>query len=304
MSNNLVGIENEASGNPGPLPRGAHSEFVDVNGIRLHYVTAGSGAPLIFLHGWPQTWWSWRHVMERFSDRYQVIAADLRGCGLSEITEAGYDKANLAKDIAELIDKVAGGRAVVVSHDMGGKTAYMLAHLYPDRIEKLVFTDCQIPGKENPNTLDGKGWHFGFHQAQDFPEMLTEGRERAYIGAQLHNWSYSKELFSPEEITEYARQYTRKGGMTAGFNLYKAMAEDSILAKEFHGKPLPMPVMTVAGRHGANNFLSDALREEVADLVSHIIPQCGHFVIKEAFEDFCQYLEEFLEQEPAYRTKV
>ncbi|NUB46470.1 alpha/beta hydrolase [Fertoebacter nigrum] len=299
MSNDQVNTVDRTTGNPGPMPKGARSEFVEVNDIQLHYVTMGSGAPMILLHGWPQTWWSWRHVMERFSDRYTVIAADLRGCGLSEITKTGYDKANLAKDIAELIDKVAGGKAIVVSHDMGGKTSYMLAHLYPDRIEKLVMSDCQVPGKENPNTLDGRGWHFGFHQAENFPEMLTEGRERAYIGAQLHNWSYSKTLFSEEEITEYARQYTRPGGMTAGFNLYKAMPQDSALAETFHGKPLPFPVMTVAGRHGANNYLGDAMKLEASDFVGHIIPDCGHFVVKEAFEEFCAHLDEFLARPPA-----
>lgn len=300
MDTGNADILEKHGGNPGPLPEGAESKFVEVNGIKLHYVTMGTGKPIVCLHGWPQTWWSWRHVMERFADRYQMIAVDLRGCGLSEITQSGYDKANLAKDIAELIDKVAGGRAVVVSHDMGGKTSYMLAHLYPDRIVKLLMSDCQVPGKENPNTLDGRGWHFGFHQAEGFPEMLTEGRERAYIGGQLHNWSYRKDVFSEDEISEYARQYSRPGGMTAGFNLYKAMPGDSKLAETFHGKPLPFPVMTVAGRHGANHYLGDAMKQEAAEFTGYIIPDCGHFVVKEGFEHFCKYLEEFLAQSPTY----
>jgi pimeloyl-ACP methyl ester carboxylesterase len=124
------------------LPKGGTSQFVQTNGIRLHYVSAGSGSAVILLHGWPQTWFAWRETMERLSPHFTIIAPDLRGIGLSERTPSGYDKRTIATDIRDLVSHVAGGRAHIVAHDMGGKAAYMLANLYPDCIEKLILVDA------------------------------------------------------------------------------------------------------------------------------------------------------------------
>ncbi len=139
-----------------PLPNGGASQFAQINGIRLHYVSVGSGPTVILLHGWPQTWFAWRDTMERLSSRFTVIAPDLRGTGLSERTSTGYDKRTIAADIRALVVHVAGERAHVVAHDMGGKAAYVLAHLHPECIEKLVLVDCLIPGTENMDTLRGR----------------------------------------------------------------------------------------------------------------------------------------------------
>lgn len=232
-----------------PLPKGASSRFAEVNGVRLHYVIAGSGPTLILLHGWPQTWFAWRDTIDRLSNRFTLIAPDLRGTGLSERTPAGYDKRTLATDIRDLIAHAAGGRAHVVAHDMGGKAAYMLAHLYPQSVAKLVLVDCLIPGTENMDALRGGAWHYGFHMAPEIPEMLTQGRERAYIAAQIRNWSYRKDAVTEEAISEFARHYATPGGMTAGFNLYRALREDAPLAASFTDK-LDMPILAIGGRHG------------------------------------------------------
>ena len=154
----------------GVLPPGGASRFAQLNGIRMHYVVAGSGPPLVLLHGWPQTWAAWRGTIAALSDRFTIIAPDLRGLGLSERTVSGYDKRTIAEDIRALIDHEAGGRAGVVGHDMGGKAAYVLAHLHPDRISRLVLADCLLPGTENMDPLRGGAWHYGFHMARDIPE--------------------------------------------------------------------------------------------------------------------------------------
>ena len=115
----------------GLLPKQGIAKFAEANGIRLHYVTTGTGPAVILLHGWPQTWFAWRNAMERLASHFTVIAPDLRGVGLSEKTPTGYDKRTIAEDVRGLIGHAAGDRAHVVAHDMGGKAAYILAHLYP-----------------------------------------------------------------------------------------------------------------------------------------------------------------------------
>ncbi|MBY6242225.1 alpha/beta fold hydrolase [Methylosinus sp. Sm6] len=279
---------------PAMLPAGGVSRFAEVNGVRLHYVVAGVGPTVVLLHGWPQTWLAWKGAMERLAARFTLIAPDLRGVGLSERTPAGYDKRTIAADIAALIADVAGGRAHVVGHDMGGKAAFVLAHLYPLRVEKLVLVDCLLPGTENMDAAHGGAWHYGFHMAPDIPELLTKGREREYIAAQIRAWSHRKDAVSEASIAEFSRHYATPGGMTAGFALYRALPEDARLAASLAGNKLAMPVMTIAGRHGVGPRLAEAVGRQASDLTAEIAEDSGHFVAEEAPEFFCDRLARFL----------
>lgn len=276
------------------LPEGGESRFARVHGVNLHYVRVGVGPNVILLHGWPQTWFAWRSTMERLCSRFTLIAPDLRGLGLSERTAAGYDKQTIAGDVRALIDEAAGGRAHVVGHDMGGKTAFMLAHFHPEHVEKLVLVDCLIPGTENMDSLRGGAWHYGFHMAPEFPEMLTKGRERDYIAAQIRAWSHRKDAVPENAIAEFARHYASAGGMTAGFNYYRALKDDAAAAASLKGRKLDMPVLAIAGRHGVGERLADALRPQTKNLRSAIVDDSGHFVADEAPEQFCAQIEGFL----------
>ncbi|CCJ07241.1 alpha/beta fold hydrolase [Methylocystis sp. SC2] len=281
-------------GGGAPLPKGGESRFARVNGVTLHYVRVGVGPHVVLLHGWPQTWFAWRGAMERLCARFTLIAPDLRGLGLSERTAAGYDKQTIAGDIRALIDAAAGGRAHVVGHDMGGKAAFMLAHSHPEHVDRLVMVDCLVPGTENMDSLRGGAWHYGFHMAPDFPEMLTKGRERDYIAAQIRAWSHRKDAVPDAAITEFARHYASEGGMTAGFNYYRALKDDAAAAASLKGRKLDMPVLAIAGRHGVGERLADALRPQATNFSSVIVEDSGHFVADEAPAQFCAQLEEFL----------
>lgn len=275
-------------------PAGGASRFVEANGVRLHYVVAGSGPAVVLLHGWPQTWFAWKETMERLAARFTLIAPDLRGVGLSQRPSAGYDKTTIAADVAALIAEVAGGRAHVVGHDMGGKAAFMLAHLHPERVEKLVLVDCLIPGTENMDAAHGGAWHYGFHMAPEIPELLTQGRERDYIAAQIRAWSHEKDAVSAAAIAEFARHYATPGGMAAGFAFYRALPDDARVAASLAGKRLAMPVMTIAGRQGVGARLADAIRPQASDLTAEIAEDSGHFVADEAPDFFCDRLARFL----------
>ncbi len=278
---------------PPSLPDGAQSRIASLNGVRLHYVVAGSGPPLVLLHGWPQTWFAWAETMAQLAPHFRVIAPDLRGLGRSQRTDTGYDKATIAADIRALIAREANGRASVVGHDMGGKAAYVLAHLHRESVARLVLVDCLLPGTENADGLRGGAWHYGFHAAPDVPEMLTQGRERAYIRAQIRAWSHTEDAPGEAAITEYARHYAGPGGMRAGFAYYRALPQDAALAASFATK-LTMPVLAIAGRHGVGMRLAEALRARTDALSEVIVEGSGHFVPEEAPDALCDALLRFL----------
>lgn len=276
---------------------GVSSHFVEVNGIRLHYIEMGKGPLVILLHGWPETSYSWRLTMQALSGRYRLVAPDLRGLGLSERTSGGYDKKTIATDIKDLIIALGETHANVVGHDMGGKAAYVMSHLYPSYVSKLVLVDCLIPGTENTDVLHGGAWHYGFHMTPEIPEMLTKGREKEYIRTQIKTWVYKKDAINEDTIDEYVRHYATKGGMTAGFNYYRALPQDAVLVKSFQDQKLTMPVLAVTGAHGVGDKLSKALAKNTVNLQTVIISDSGHFVAEEDPAAFNSVVIKFLEND-------
>ncbi|HHT9778188.1 TPA: alpha/beta fold hydrolase, partial [Legionella pneumophila] len=277
------------------LPSSASSHFANVNGIRLHYIEMGKGPLVILLHGWPETSFSWRLTIRSLSSKYRVVAPDLRGLGLSEHTQNGYDKKTIATDIKALIEYLGETQAVIIGHDMGGKAAYVMAHLYPKSVSKLILVDCTIPGTENSDALHGGAWHYGFHMAPEIPEMLTKGREKEYIRAQIKVWLFNKGAIDEDTIDEYVKHYATNGGMTAGFNYYRALKEDAALVETFHNQKLMMPVLTITGRHSVGDKLAEALENEATSLKSIIVADSGHFVPEETPEIFNSSVLKFLE---------
>lgn len=90
-------------------------QTADVNGVQLHYVQGGSGTPIVLLHGYPETWYAWRKVMPALSDRYTVIAPDMRGLGESSRPTQGYNKKTVAEDIHQLVEKLGYQQIALVS---------------------------------------------------------------------------------------------------------------------------------------------------------------------------------------------
>jgi pimeloyl-ACP methyl ester carboxylesterase len=111
----------------------ATSRFADLDGVTLHYLTAGEGEPVVLLHGIPQSSHEWRHVIPRLAGRYRVIAPDLRGLGDSSRPPRGYDKRTVANDVWQLLhDRLGIDRFFLAGHDWGGPVAFSLAAQHPD----------------------------------------------------------------------------------------------------------------------------------------------------------------------------
>ena len=275
--------------------------YADVGDVLLHYVTAGTGPPVVLLHGWPQTWWEWRHIIPALAASYTVIAPDMRGLGDSSRPLTGYDKQTVAGDIWHLVHDTLGHETfLLVGHDWGGPVAYALAAGHPDAVEKLVILDVVVPGCGGDFSEGGRRWHHQFHMTPDLPEALVAGREAEYLGWFYRTFSYRPDAIGPDDLAEFLRTYTQPGALRAGFNFYRTIPEDAAAnAKTIAKFKLPMPVLALGGGvsyphgRGRGTEPEESLKRVALDVTGGVIPDCGHFIPEEAPDALSEHLLTF-----------
>jgi len=259
-------------------------------GVTLHYAEAGAGERTIaLLHGFPQTWREWRHLMQLLaSEGYRVIAPDYRGAGHSSRPLGGYDKRTMATDIRRLLTGQLGisGRVALVGHDIGLMVAYAYAQMYRDEVSHLAVIDAPLPGTEVFDRLraDPRVWQFAFHSVRDIPEMLITGREKAYFQAFFNARLYNVAAITEQDLDEYVFAYSAAGALRAGFELYRAFDRDIADNRQGlaeHGK-LTMPVLAVGGQASTTGPLMAEMMREVADDVTELrVPNAAHWIAEE-----------------------
>jgi pimeloyl-ACP methyl ester carboxylesterase len=257
---------------------------IRLNGINLHYVKAGQGEPVVLLHGWPQTWYAWRSVIPMLSEKYTVIAPDMRGFGDSSKPQSGYDSQTVAKDIADLMEQLGFTHFHVAGNDWGGPVACALAATYRDRVKSLAVIEAPIPGIEVPSGENpfAKFWHPGFHMVPDLPEALTQGREQIYLTWYFSSpYVYNTSAIDSEAINEYVRAASAPGGMRGGFEYFRAAPQGAMQAYTLAQTPLEIPVLALGGEVSFGDFMLQQAQVYAKDVQGGIIPECGHFPSEE-----------------------
>ncbi|WP_343712711.1 alpha/beta hydrolase [Inquilinus sp.] len=291
-----------------------HNVF-DHDGVRIHYVTAGTpptggggGGTIVLLHGWPQTWWEFRLVIEPLqSDGWFVVAPDYRGAGASSKPESGYDKQTMAGDIKALLDHLGVRNPItLVGHDLGMLVAYAFASLYPNNVERLVLMEAPIPGTETYESVMGttrysqsRLWHFHFHGAAgNEAETLIAGNEFPYLRNFYVKLSANPDAISLTDAQRYVADYSAPGAMRAGLELFRAFERDAddnrrILSEK--GK-LKMPVLGLGGTASFFLPVAQKMLSEVAESVTvRPVEDSGHWITEEQPATFLQRLREFIQ---------
>ena len=278
-------------------PVAIQSRSSDANGLKLHYLAAGSGDPILLLHGYAQTSHMWRPLIAELAKTHAVIAPDLRGFGQSDKPEGGYDKKTMAQDVHALAAALGHRRVGVVGHDIGLMVAYAYAAQYPDEVARISLMDAFLPGVGDWTTvwLLRDLWHFHFYGKT--PLALVEGRERIYFE---HFWNDfaadpSKSV-SEGDRRLYAAAYAQPGAMRAGFEVFRNFERD---AKDFAGfakVKLKMPMLVLAGEKASGEFLI-AQGRLVADTVEGVVVKgSGHWLMDEAPDQVVPMLVTFFQR--------
>ena len=259
------------------------SRFAEVNGIELHYLSAGEGSPVILLHGYAQNSHMWRPLIPELAKTHKVIAPDLRGFGESSKPESGYDKKTMAQDIHALAASLGLARAGIAGHDIGLMVAYAYAAQYPSAVTRIALMDAFLPGVGDWTKvwLLRDMWHFHFYGKT--PLALVEGRERIYFE---HFWNDfaadPNHSVSEADRRFYAAAYAKPGAMRAGFEVFRAFEQDAKDFATFSKTKLKMPMLVLAGEKASGEFLIDQGRLVAENVEGVLIKGSGHWLIDEA----------------------
>ncbi|MEV4096742.1 alpha/beta fold hydrolase [Streptosporangium saharense] len=272
---------------------------VSIAGSPLHVVETGDprGRPVLFLHGWPESWRTWRGVMETAGKDARLLAIDLPGVGDSTGPAPDGSKLHLAGVVHKLVQSLGLTGLTLVGHDAGGMIAY--AYLRRYGAARVVIMNTVIPGVPpwkdvlaNPYI-----WHFGFHAVPALPETLVRGRQAAYFDYFYDVLSVDPARITPESRRAHAAAYERETALTAGFDLYRAFpqdARDNAALAEAGPVDTPLLYLRGDGEGGDLTAYSRGLREAgVQRLTTALVPGVGHFAQEEAPARIWQLIDEF-----------
>lgn len=271
------------------------SRFAEVNGVKLHYLVAGKGDPILLLHGYAETSHMWRPLFPGLAGSHTVIAPDLRGFGQSSIPEQGYTKKEMAQDIHALVKSLGYTRVKIVGHDIGLMVAYAYAAQYPAEVDRIVLMDAFLPGVGDWKNvwLLRDLWHFHFYGKT--PLALVAGRERIYFE---HFWNDfaadpAKSL-SQKDRKFYAKAYAKPGRMRAGFEVFRAFEKDADDFAGFAKTKLPMPMLVLSGEKAGGVFLIEQGKLVATKVEGVIVKGAGHWLMEEAPGQVIPRLVDFL----------
>jgi pimeloyl-ACP methyl ester carboxylesterase len=270
-------------------------KFTEVNGVKLHYLVAGKGDPVVLLHGFAETSHMWLPLIAELADKHTVIAPDLRGFGDSAAPADGYTKAAMAQDIHALVKSLNYDRIRLVGHDIGLMVAYAYAAQYPSEVDRLVLMEAFLPGigEWNKVFLLRDLWHFHFYGKT--PLALVTGRERIYLEHFWNDFAADPNKSVPENDREfYAKAYAQPGHMAAGMEVFRAFPKDAEDFAQFAKTKLSMPLLVLSGEKAGGPFLIDQGRMVASNVDGVLVKGSGHWLMEEAPDQVIPRLVEFL----------
>src|SRR4051794_23709148 len=266
-----------------PLPElsGVEHRDVTVNGFRMHYAEAGSGEPLVLLHGWPQHWWMWRGLIGPLATRFRVIVPDLRGHGWSEKPSSSYRKQELAAGVGVLLHGLGLDRVRLAGHDWGAVTSLLVAAGHPERVERMVAMSVPHPWQRKPDPVAAAATSYqlvlagpwGRYAIQHgfMRQMLKQGRS---IGA-----------FSEGEIEMYEAVQREPEALSASVQMYRTFLTRELpawLRGSFVPARLTVPTLWLVGEHDVLARRSDdGYREHADEMTLEKVPGANHFMPEE-----------------------
>ena len=255
------------------------------NGVSIAYRQAGTGPPLVLLHGWPQHSLMWHAIAPRLAERFTVVVPDLRGAGASTIAGLGYDKATMARDIHKLTTALGLGPIGLAGYDLGAGVACAYARQFRDDVGRLAVMEFALAGfgferqmaPQSDWTL-ASNWHLALFSVPEAAEWLCRGRERELLSWFFWHLSYAGGRVTATHFEEYVRQVSKPGALRAGIEYYASVWQDALDNAELKERPLSMPALALGGEASSGPALEQIWRPVLSEFRAQVIPKAGHWL--------------------------
>ncbi len=280
-------------------------KYANVNGVRLHYVTAGKGKLIMFVHGFPEFWYEWKAQLVEFGRNYRAVAPDMRGYNLSskpaEVEQ--YQMKFLVEDLRALGERFGRNKFILVGHDWGGAVAWVFAAVHPDALEKLVIINAPHPAifqrelRQNPDQQKASQYMLLFRSPQA-EQVLSANNYAALIQGVLAE-GLKQGAFTEDDRKAYLEAWSQPGALTGGLNYYRAARVGPMAGPgqsestgegefttgnfEFPSLTVNVPTLVIWGEEDTALLTGNlqGLDQFVPNLTVKRIPDASHWVVHE-----------------------
>ena len=272
---------------PFPQVPGVTHRFVTARGVRLHVAEPGDGEPIVLLHGFPQHWYAWRHVIPLLAGEYRLICADLRGFGWSDAPPRGYDTASRVADVLALMDSMGLHRVRLIGHDWGGRAAVMLALQAPERVSHLLALNTAHPWLLQRRLLP-QLWRFWYTAFLEYPRIgrLVLRNWPGFTRFLLLHGAADPTAWPYDDVEEFVTASREPASARAGEALHWQFVLHDIPAmimRKNRGLRLTVPTVLLAGADDwmlPPKVLAGA-GPHADSLTVQVVPRAGHFLADE-----------------------
>jgi pimeloyl-ACP methyl ester carboxylesterase len=258
-----------------------HREVV-ARGLRFHVAEAGSGDPVVLVHGWPQHWWMWRHVVPLLAPHARLMMIDLRGFGWTDAPPGAYDKQTLADDLLAMLDALGLGRVCLLAHDWGAWSGFLACLAAPERFAAFLALGSPRPGGRPSARQLREVWRFAYQVAIASPvvgrRLVADPR---FVERVIMAGAVQRQAWTPDDLRAFTAVLAEPARAQASVSLYR-----TFLTREVGRAPdgrLRVPTRIMLGAHdpAIPAVLLDGADDDAEDVCIEIVPECGHFVPEE-----------------------
>lgn len=277
-----------------------------VNGVRLHYVEAGEGPLVLFLHGFPEFWYAWRHQIADLAPLARAVAVDTRGVNLSSGPQEvdGYRIDELVEDVRQFVRHLGAERVVLVGHDWGGFIAWETAIRHPALVDRLVIVNCAHPAvmqhllAHDPAQAKASAYMLAFRSSRG--EELVERDGFAGFRANILEPGLAAGHLTAEDAAAYLEAWRRPGGLSAGLDYYRANklgppSGDDAPPRSFAETRVRAPTLVLWGERDPYFVPAnlDLLPQVVPELTVRRYPDNDHWIVHQMPHEVSRQIARF-----------
>jgi pimeloyl-ACP methyl ester carboxylesterase len=272
-----------------PRLEGVHHSFLALPGLRMHVALAGSGQPVLLLHGFPQHWWEWRGVIPGLAQQHRVVCPDLRGAGWTDAPGTGYTQDQLLADVVALLDALDLDRVHVIGHDWGALLGFQLCLRHPSRVGAFLASAVPHPySRFHPKllaTIPHAWYQLAIISPILGPAALGRGAQRLprYL---FRHFASDPSHFSDEDVELFLAPLRDPATARAGTALYRGFIQPEalrIFGGTYRGRRLTTPTRLLIGADDpvVRAELLGGYEPYTEDLVIEVVDGAAHWVVDE-----------------------